>query len=46
VNNLIFDKMVIECSPFIRCMQSAARIAHLMCHKEVIINYTAIDHLD
>ena len=36
-----FDKVIIECSPFLRCMMTAGHIAEKLDAREVIINYRA-----
>ena len=42
-NNYHFDKIVIECSPFLRCMMTAAQIASSLGQEEVVINYRAAE---
>ena len=40
-----FDTIEIECSPFMKCMQSAAWIASTFGVSEVTINWTLTQHL-
>jgi broad specificity phosphatase PhoE len=40
-----FDKIIIESSPFVRCIQTAAKIADGLGVEEVRINYLACEHL-
>lgn len=40
-----FDKIIIECSPFMRTMQSSAGIAKALGVKEIHLNYMACEHL-
>lgn len=40
-----FDKIVIETSPFMRCVQTASEIALALGVKEVEINYLVAEHL-
>ena len=40
-----FDTIEIECSPFIKCMQTAAIIASQFGVQKVTINYTLTQHL-
>lgn len=40
-NNYTFDEVIIECSPFLGCMMTAAKIASCLWKTEVTINYLA-----
>ena len=40
-----FDKVIIDCSPFVRCMMTAAQIAKVLDVDEVMINYRATELL-
>jgi phosphohistidine phosphatase SixA len=40
-----FDKIIIECSPFMRTMQTASSIAEALGVEEVEINYLSTEHL-
>ena len=42
-NGLKFDKIIIECSPFLRCMQTASYLGHALGVTEIGINYKASD---
>ena len=44
-NSYRFDKVIVECSPFLRCMVTAAQIAKRFGVEEVVINYSACDVL-
>ena len=47
-HNMQFDKVIIECSPFMRCLQTAARIQEQLPEQfktEIEINYAACEHL-
>ena len=49
-NGYKFDKMIIECSPFLRCLMTAGQIAPILdtgytAGKKIIINYRAGDNL-
>ena len=35
----VFDEVILECSPFIRCIQTSSRIAKALGVKEVRFNY-------
>ena len=45
MNNMKFDKIIIETSPFIRCVQSASNIASVLGVPEVEINFMIGEHL-
>ena len=38
-----FDKVIIECSPFLRCMMTAGHVAEALGVKEVMINHRAAE---
>ena len=40
-----FDKIIIECSPYMRCIQSASYIANGLNIPEIEINFMAGEHL-
>ena len=40
-----FDKIIIESSPFLRCMQTASRIAEQLRVKKVEVNWLITEHL-
>ena len=40
-NGYIFDKIIIECSPFLKCMITAGLLATEFSQSEVTINYRA-----
>lgn len=40
-----FDKIIIETSPYLSCIMTAARIAHALDEKDVFVHYRAIDYL-
>ena len=44
-NNLKFDKIVIDCSPFLRCLQTANGIAEALGVEEITINHLYSEHL-
>ena len=45
-NNMKFDKVVLECSPFLRCIQTANEIANIIGNvAQVEINYLYCEHL-
>ena len=41
-----FDKIIIETSPFLRCMQTAAQVAKALNHPKVVINYRLSEMLN
>ena len=43
--NYQFDKVIIECSPFLRCMMTAGQVASALGIKEIIINYRTAEFL-
>lgn len=43
-NQLQFDKIVIDCSPFMRCIQTANGIAEGLGVKEININHLYVEH--
>ena len=44
-SGLKFDKVVIECSPFIRTMMTASQIAKVLDIKDITINWQACEYL-
>ena len=44
-NNMTFDKVIIETSPFMRCIQSASALADGLNVPEIEINFMAGEHL-
>jgi len=40
-----FDQIIIECSPFLRCIQTASLIAEKLKVKKVEINWLISEHL-
>jgi len=44
-NEYAFDEIIIECSPFLRCLMSAAWLANELGVKTVYINYNLNQHL-
>lgn len=40
-----FDEIIIECSPFLRCIQTASKIAEKLKVKKVEINWQISEHL-
>ena len=42
---MTFDKIVIETSPFMRCIQTASQIADVLNVNEVELNFMASEHL-
>ena len=45
LSDIKFDKLIIECSPFIRTMQTASQIANEFKTKEIIVNFQACEIL-
>ncbi len=44
-NHYKFDKVIVECSPFLRCIMTAGQIAKGLGVEEVTINYRASEIL-
>ena len=44
-NHYNFDKVIIECSPFLKCIMTAAHLAPVLGVEEITVNYQATDFL-